>query len=237
MSLNTFWFQGVPFEGTNPGPPRTDILNAIAAVIAPLAPDLLCLQEIQSAQAFQTVKAAFDRLPFAEYAPGAVLPQYGLATLARWPLTPISSMPDLEPRPQRAFQVFRVKSLRVAHVHLPSGRQKGKEEAARLRLSELRQIREACDNIDLWLGDVNEPPGGPVSTFWQDNGFVDAALLTGHGHVPTAAAGSNRIDRIVVSRRLSANVTTYGVLSCSRFRGPDGLPLSDHLPLWIDITF
>jgi len=236
LSLNAFWFQGVPFEGTDPGEPRPHVLSSIAAALRPLAPDALCLQEIQSPDALLAVSAKLPELAHEAYCAGAVFPQYGIAVLSRRPIALLLSTERLVPPPQRAFQVFRVNALTIAHIHLPSGRQEGRERAAGLRVAELGGILKAFPGIDVWAGDVNEPPGGAVDAFWRENDFVDAAAFTGQGHHPTAAAGRNRGDRIAVRRALTDRLAAYGVMPARRFLGPEGRPLSDHLPLWIDLS-
>ena len=236
LSLNAFWFQGVPFEGTDPPAPRPHVVSRVAAALRPLTPDVLCLQEIQSSDALRPVKAEFPELAHQAYSTGAVFPQYGVAVLSRRPTALISSTERLVPPPQRAFQVSWVNALTIAHIHLPSGRQEGVEQAARLRVAELRRILEAAPGIDVWAGDVNEPPGGGVDGFWAENGFVDAAEFTGQDHHPTAASGQNRGDRIAVRRALTERLIAYGVMPVRMFLGPEGRPLSDHLPLWIDLS-
>ena len=236
MSLNAFWFQGVPFEGTDPSDPRPDVLRDVAEALEKLSPDVLCLQEVQSQRAFEAVREAFDALPHAAYASGAVFPQYGVVTLSRDPITVIAATSDVQPPPQRAFLAVRVGSLVVANVHLPSGRLIGKNEARTLRVDELTRLLRACGRVDVWLGDTNDPPGGAVDVCSARHGFRDAAVLTAGEELPTNASGTFRGDRISVSADLASALEAYAVLPAHRFHTHEGRSLSDHLPLWIDLA-
>jgi endonuclease/exonuclease/phosphatase family metal-dependent hydrolase len=239
LSHNAYWFQGHPFEGTSPGAPDPRVLAALARIYRRLAPALVCLQEVQSDAAFHAVAEAMGA--DGSYRPGGALPQYGVASL--WGIDGCRPLPvTRRTRPQRQWQALELPSpdggdpITVCNCHLPSARQLPKDAAARRRIAEMTDVLDAA-TPHVVLGDLNEPPGGPVGRLMSDRGYHDAAVLTGRHERPTSL-GPKRGDYIWVHDAIRHRLAEYGVLPrCALAAAEAGkLYLSDHLPLWIRLT-
>src|SRR5438045_1604711 len=99
----------MPFAGDQPGPADPAVLRALAELYRELAPDVLCLQEVQSQETADALAAALGPVLGREdaahpahaaalgpalgvpavrwrYAPGGRHPQYGVAVFSRWPI-------------------------------------------------------------------------------------------------------------------------------------------------------
>ncbi len=230
-SHNAYWMQGHPFAGDRPGGAVDGIVSGLAGHYRDIGADLLCLQEIQSPEAFGAVAAAMHAP--GEYTPGRELGQYGtcfLSAAARM-LADSSSLPFT-----RAFQIIELDGLRVANVHLPSGRQLGPEAGAARRVAEIRSVVEHESRPVVICGDLNERPHRAVSEYLAGAGFVDAAEITGNGDRCTSIGGV-RGDYIWVSGSVAARVESYGVRKPHELLADvDGKSfLSDHLPLWVSL--
>jgi len=234
---NAYWLQGHPFEGDQPGAAVEGIVAALAGQYRGFAPDVLCLQEVQSAGAFEAISAAMS-LP-GWYTPGRQHPQYGVCALSSDARILADSASE-QGTFTRAFQLIEAgppdRGLRVANVHLPSGRQLGPAEGAARRLAELEAILRLDPPPDVLCGDLNERPGGAVSDYLARRGFVDAAAITGNAARCTSIGGT-RGDYIWVRRPVAARLREYGVRRPGDFLAdvPGKDFLSDHLPLWISV--
>jgi len=234
---NAFWFQGVPFEPDEPGPPVAEIFDALVERYRSLRADLLCLQEVQSPEVAEMLGAAVG-MP-ARYCPGRVRSQYGVATLTALAVS-VEDWRNRDVSVDRAWQVVTLQEgpftgLRVANVHLPSGRQTGPEETVLLKKTELGDVLSL--KPDVVCGDMNEQPGGLVCRIMHDAGYLDAAEAMGRADLVTNIAG-RRGDFIFVRSDGRFILRAYGVVDRDRWTGPTGSKafLSDHLPLWIDLA-
>jgi endonuclease/exonuclease/phosphatase family metal-dependent hydrolase len=234
LSHNIFWLQGVPFLTDRPEGPRPDVLDALVRIYNRVEPDVICLQEVQSAEAFDRIQSALGLQ--GAYCPGAVHPQYGGATLWESGRLVTDGLVAHDP-PHRIRQLVEVAidgapRLTVCHVHLPSNRQLGKEASALRRVEEIRAATASVP--DVVVGDFNEFAGGKVSVFLTDSGYVDVAAARGMGDVPSSIGG-RRGDQIWVRKDLEHRVAEYGVLRKEDLKTdlPGITHLSDHLPLWI----
>ena len=228
LSHNVFWFQGVPFHSDQPGQAREDILERLIDLYRRIDPDVLSLQEIQSRRTFDLLCL---KLGIAgHYSEGATLTQYGGAMM--WRMGECVSTSVAGDVTQRVWQVGRSAGYTVCNLHLPSGRQVGRERAAVQRVDELSVATDI--GPDLVMGDFNEPPDGPVDRLLVRRGYVDAANHTKQASRPTSLSG-NRGDRIFVHSRILDQVTDYGTLGVEDLaidlNGKTSL--SDHLPLWV----
>lgn len=143
---------------------------------------------------------------------------------------------------QRMWQTAEVTTgafrLRVCNVHLPSERQLGPERAAAQRISEVVDaISSTGASPDVVLGDLNELPGGALVDCMAEQGYTDAAVLSGRAGKPTKLAGG-RGDYIWIKNHLGDNLSSYDVaakteLACN-YAGKSFT--SDHLPLWITLA-
>jgi len=232
---NAFWFQGFPFEGTDPGGPAEPVFAALAAEYRRLAPDCLCLQEVQSEAAARRLAAELGMS--AAWCPGGELPQYGLAVLARLPVE-ARDWRSTGFTPERGWLLARAGRLLVANVHLPSGRQSGSARARAQRIEELREVLR--QDPDVLVGDLNERPGGEVWRFLAGRGYADAAEATGAGHLATGRSRQppKRTDYAWVRSGLAAGLE-YAVVAEEDFGAPAGAAglslLSDHFPVTVGL--
>lgn len=242
LTHNMFWGQGVPFASADPGDPVPCIVSGLAQIWKQRDPDVLCLQEVQSERAFNTVRTAIAALGLpadGAYTAGYEYPQYGGALFHRnGRIVTDSNASDA--RPHRMWQLadipFGSDRLRIANVHLPSNRQLPPEQSAVKRVDELRDMLGIAGQPDLICGDHNERPGGGVTQFLTSRGYRDVAEITGDSS-GSSLSGPKRIDYIWVSDRIADRVTGYGVIPAYELAvtcaGREYL--SDHLPLWVRI--
>ncbi len=247
LSHNVYWFQGDSFAGDLPGPPQPAILTGLADMYRQVGADLLCLQEVQSMEAFRAIS---ERLGMnGSHLPGGDLPHYGVASL--WRAGRDASPRERRIRPQRMWQIVRVfdgsgrppiearacGELTVCNIHLPSSRQLGNERAAHQRVAELAEAISVAPRPAVVLGDFNEPPGGPVHRLLVREGYLDAAVLAGQAALPTTQ-GSGRIDVIWIRADLCGRLMEYGLSDSGRMATnlPDKRRLSDHCALWVRLS-
>ena len=245
LSHNVFWFQGVPFAGDSPGPPRGRVVDALGGIYHSLRPDVLCLQEIQSKEAFQAIAQRMEMRGI--YRPGSLYPQYGCAVLVREGLELALLEAETLPTesPQRCHLLTRIhpvadsgKSWILANVHLPSGRQVGPEAAKAIRAGEVAQTLRWKPLI--MLGDFNETPGGGTDALLQDHGYEEPCSEQAGEMIPSTLGG-RRIDRFWIQQTarngMFSRISDLQALETNRMRVADG-PVSawsDHLPIWVDL--
>jgi endonuclease/exonuclease/phosphatase family metal-dependent hydrolase len=240
VSHNVFWLQGAPFVGDRPGPFDPVVLEGLAGVYRELAPDVLCLQEIQSAETAAALGEALG-LPH-RYSAGGRHAQYGGMVLSRFPL---ESLP-LRETVDRVIQRFRVAgpggaTLVFANVHLPSNKHRGREGGAAERAAELPLVVGADgESTGVALGDFNEPPDGPCARTLASWGYVDAAAHDGQGDRPSSIKGS-RGDHVWLAPDVVASLVRYLAVEAERlaFTHPADATkthLSDHLPIGVEIA-
>lgn len=242
LSHNAFWFQGVPFPTDMPGAPDTEILRRLCEMYRRINPDVICLQEIQSQEAFEMVSEHLE-MPGC-YCCGKELPQYGGAVF--WHAGRGGQLHDScgsAACTQRMWQVVAVNgpngSLRICNIHLPSQRQLSHERAAAQRLAELQCLIRSCESgPDVIVGDFNEQRPGPTGKCLESHGYVDAAVLSDDADVPTTIS-EIRIDYTWIKREMNDSVLTYDVAGKQELACVDTGKqyLSDHLPLWITVEY
>jgi endonuclease/exonuclease/phosphatase family metal-dependent hydrolase len=249
VTHNVFWCQGVPFAGDQPGGALFLVMVDLVALYREIGPAVLCLQEIQE----ESVATIFGRaLGFSRhFTPGGRYPQYGGAVLSRWPIEVLPPEDTVDRIVQRvAIRLPDGQTLRLAHVHLPSSRQRGREGGAAERLAEIQMVapdaavaQSATPHVI--LGDFNEPPDGPCATYLGRLGYVDAGQVSGQGDVPTSL-GRSRGDQVWLSPEAAPRLAGYHVTAKERLAdlppGSAGLhpgktSLSDHLPVVVDLGF
>jgi endonuclease/exonuclease/phosphatase family metal-dependent hydrolase len=230
LSHNVFWFQGAPFLPETPPDPRPEILAQLCSLYREIAPDVLCLQELQSPETAETVATELC-MKYIFHAGGRHT-QYGGAVFSRWPMEEIAlpqgEVPDRILIQARVF-LADAPPLCVVNTHLPSGRQRGDVNAQKQRLHELSLVLQ---HADLLLGDFNESPDGPCSGLLQREHFVDAALACFAGRTPSNIAG-HRGDHVWLSAQAAPGLQSYFVAPKERLALDDQgkVFLSDHLPL------
>jgi endonuclease/exonuclease/phosphatase family metal-dependent hydrolase len=236
VTHNAFWFQGAPSEEEERTVPRKDILVALAALYRQMEVGLLCLQEVQSARAFDSIRNALSMS--GAYCPGGELPAYGGAILWRpdLPVRVIDSQ-GATPQPQRMWQVAEIgdpegASWRIANIHLPSDKQLPPESAGPRRLDEIRAMLEAQGPVDLLVGDLNEEPDVNVGRYLDEMGYTRASPPEG---VDTTAFSGKRSDHIWLYMDRQPQMVDAGVVDAEWLHLPIAGKeyLSDHLPLWV----
>jgi len=235
LSHNVFWFQGKPFESAEPGEHDEKIADELAAFYRGVGANVVCVQEVQSPRA---ADAMAERLGMAgAYCPGRTFPQYGGAVFG-------ADVVDDSSRDGRTAQRFwqlarhAASGIEVCNIHLPSGRQEGRDRAPAIRVAELSDMLSVCGKTpDVLAGDFNERPGGAVGELLARHGYTDAAVAAGKPHLPTSMGGS-RGDYLWLHERILHRLVGYEVPpreALAWTERPGKEYLSDHLPLWITL--
>ena len=237
VSHNVFWFQGQPFKTDQPQGPDAAVLGALAQMYHKLDIDLLCMQEVQSRQAFEQVGAVLDHA--GGYTPGAHFSQYGAASFGPT-IRVLADSQSADNKPQRVWQLLQItkddRSLIVGNLHLPSARHVTGEQAQAHRVAELQMVINQPQMPDVILGDFNEALGGCVDAFLTSQGYLDAATLAGKRDLPTTPRG-RRGDQIWVHQTIAGQIVDFGAVNSDDMQaGCLGKEfLSDHFPIWIDL--
>jgi exonuclease III len=232
VSHNVFWFQGAPFLTDQPPAPRPEILQRLCEMYRTMRPDVLCLQEIQGESVARTVAETLDMAHI--YRRGGNYPQYGGAVFSRRPLEEIAFAQDVSiDRVSLGVAVHFPEgpALRLANVHLPSGRQRGAEGGQKQRLLELSAV---AGQVDLLLGDYNETPNGQSAAFLKERGYVDVAETCGAGDEPSnVIAAGYRGDMIWIAEKMAGDLQGYFVVPKEKLAIDEREKtfLSDHLPV------
>jgi endonuclease/exonuclease/phosphatase family metal-dependent hydrolase len=210
-----------------------DDLDALAALVRDIAPDVMMIQEAPRRFRWRQKCADLAR-SFDLVVAGGGLPSLGNLILTnlrvrareswavKFPLTPGRHM--------RGAQFVRCTVGRTGFVavgsHLSTDATERPAQATLLK----KHLIEADEPV-IFGADVNENSGGAAWRTLAD-GLIDAAVAVGAEDRSTfpAAAPQERIDVVLVDPRWT--VTGYDVVS-----SPDALAASDHLPLVVDLTF
>ena len=236
LSHNVYWFQGVPFETDQPGDPNRHVLAGLVKCYREIRADVLCIQELQSREAFQALQDALDL--DGDYLEGGDLRQYGGGILYKEGVR-VTDSSQSQVKSQRIWQISESRvdgaATKIANIPRPSSRQLGNEGAARKRLEEVDAV--LGNDPHVVVGDWNERPGGALTDRMTEAGYLDAAALAGKADEPTSI-GTNRGDQIWIAERIRDRFTGYGVLRKDDLDAEDiseKTYLSDHLPLWVDL--
>ena len=214
VSHNAFWFQGHPFETDAPGDPLDGIVEGLVALYRAKAPDVICLQEIQSEFAFRRIREALGMS--GAYCPGGHFSQYGGATFWRRGRV-VADIRSVSRLPQRMWQITSIarhgtEPLTIANIHLASARHLGEGGAAPSRIQDLEQLLSQKARPVVVAGDFNEAPDGGVSEYLSAQGYVDTAPLTSH---PDISTGINkaRSDQIWIQDGAQDQVREFGIFA------------------------
>lgn len=236
VSHNAYWFQGTPsLWGEERTTAHPLLLDALVELYAALDPDILCLQEIPSAETFGVLRSRLSMEGV--FCPGAGRAAYGGAILWRGMA---AEADDLSHRHVNGDGVFermclqlsaRVngRDLSLINIHLASNRFAPDRHGEPVRLAELGALEEACPYPDVIVGDFNATPDSSVHARMEARGFVD----TGRDYEGGGRAREKRVDYIWVRADWGPSVTDYEVVSGNRFEleGHPGVALSDHHPV------
>ncbi len=176
------------------------------------------------------------------FSPGMAHSQYGGAVLwrpGRGVLVRESTKSSIPV--QRMWQIVEIESacgvLRIANVHLPSGRQMGAEKAQAQRIAEMQHLTTCLDSpLDIIAGDFNELPGGSLGEYLHNQGYVDTAVYSGNTDLATYL-DDGRIDYLWIAKRMQSRLRTYTVMARQRLvcANTGKTHISDHQPLWIKL--
>jgi endonuclease/exonuclease/phosphatase family metal-dependent hydrolase len=231
LSHNIFWFQGHPFESDQPLAPRAEIMDRLAKLYVENNIDILCLQEVQSADAAKSFAEKLGDLgKHYLYTPGGRLPQYGGAIFSRWPLQPLP-IAEAGYQPERILlgatvQLPDGRSLRVANLHLPSNRQLG-VRGGEVRLSE---AAKAAGKADVIVGDFNMAP----PEYLRTHGYLDVADACGANNLVTQLY-NYRGDQVWLAKNMKERLRGYIFIPREKLnithKESDKTLLSDHWPV------
>ena len=218
-------------------PVRGDIdLEAIAAAVEQVDPDVLALQEVARGWPIGGGTDMLEwlsrrlRMPY-EWAPAAS-GQFGNAVLTRLPRSDVEvqRLPYGQGPMERSalgttLQLAGGERLRLVDTHLQH-----RTGNTPTRLAQTEALLAAWDGTPLTViaGDFNFWPSWPEAELWEAAGFVSAQDVTGHGAEFTVPSDDpdNRVDWI------------FGTpdLTFSDFEILDQVTASDHLPLVVTVA-
>lgn len=234
ITFNAYWLQGSGYKHTDPGPPRADVLSAVAELLMDTGGDLLCVQEVQSFEAARALARAVS-LPWWYYRPGRLAdrPQYGGGLLARdprWAFAPV----DCDPIERFAIKAVRDgDGLCVANVHLRSDRFADQEQSAAARRAELATVINTAPRPHIVVGDFNAVGDARLWQVLADKGYLDALAAAGHADDPRL--GRTQSDAIWIDDQLAGRLEVAFILPRAQFALTDAEFISDHLPVIADL--
>jgi endonuclease/exonuclease/phosphatase family metal-dependent hydrolase len=238
LSHNACWYQGFPYDDFDPDEAHPEVIGRLTAIYQSYQPNVLCLQEIHDHRMTNAVATA---LSFESHLTiGARHPIYGTATCAQG----VQLVRDCHTNgavPERSWQICEVPApvhtLKIANIHLTSGRFLTETETAASRVADVQSFLDAAQDVEVVCGDFNEGPRTAVQFALEAAGFVDAAIVTG---VELESTGVNkpRSDQIWVRNNLAERITGFGATDWTpmAFNAPNKNVLSDHLPLWMRLS-
>lgn len=235
MTHNVFWFQGVPTPKPYYQVVDQTVYQKLIAFYKVQQPDILLLQEVQSAEVAATV--ARDLEMNFSFQVGGQLPVYGGAIL--WG-KPICAQTVTIPEPQsfqRFCQILIVHDhFKIANVHLPSTAQLSDEEAYAKRKHEMEQLLLLEPNVDIIAGDFNEEPKDVLDMFLTHKGYIDSFEFN-KGTCTISTKGEGRGDFIRIKEKYRNLVESFFIVDFRQeeWKTSIGRLLSDHMPLVFDI--
>jgi endonuclease/exonuclease/phosphatase family metal-dependent hydrolase len=238
LSHNACWFQGFPYEGLDPDAPHPEVLDRLVALYTSLDPHVVCIQEVQHTGMADQLSEQLGMA--AHHTPGGEYPVYGCATFAP-AMEPLVDGAQSNPAPHRAWQICTIpngdETLTIANLHLTSDRFIGKAAADRQRIEDLQSMLAHKIIIDVICGDFNEGPRETAAILLEGNGFTDAAVATAYD-LPSTGVNKSRSDQIWVRDALVPHIAAFGAAEWEslRFDAPGKNVLSDHLPLWLELS-
>lgn len=229
LTHNVYWMQGTPFQGKNPGPGRREIIDGLAALYRSLCPDVICLQEVQSAETAQDISSTMKVR--GHYTRGGTFLQYGGSVLCNF-ADVVSRSENVE----RHWTKIRVTPpgsppLTVCSVHLPYGADK-----RNIRIAELQAMLSAPPRPEIVCGDFNSLMDSDIHAEMVRQGYVDCAVARECEHIAsTTNPSGRRIDYVWIDASLRERLAGYCVIGADRLDLGGGRFLSDHLPVLINL--
>ncbi|TVR07682.1 MAG: endonuclease/exonuclease/phosphatase family protein [Planctomycetota bacterium] len=233
----------------NPGPPRPWVPDAMVEALAPLAADIIALQECPERTVVSRMAQQLDmhmtwlssRIPGDQHWPGG----FPGALLSRWPMSACRDEVDLRPNlPAALFQRHWGNALiqgpwgpvRIHAYHCCADFAGGIHDKERSQ--ELTLVSQAVHQEPLpciLVGDHNCTPGSAPLDILTAAGFHEAhsSIGSGPGWSDRAIAAHRRIDHCWLR---GCQATAAIVLNDLPFgsEDPQAFVLSDHRPIMID---
>lgn len=213
LSHNVYWFQGAPSRwGKERVQAVPEVFELLTQFYTAANPDILCLQEVHSAELTETLARQLGMTAWLHH-PGGTRPDYGGAILTR-------QSADLRPGPpcERVHLRASMDHLELAMVHLPSDRFAADPRLA--QRAELQRVLATPPRPNIVLGDMNAPPASSTHRFMEEAGYI--AAITKH------------VDYIWLDPTYAERLVSAAALDTGEFYRP-GWQLSDHPPLLVEL--
>lgn len=234
VTHNAYWFQGAPSVwGEERVCAHAAVVQALAVLYSDLDPDMICLQEVPSAEVCIALRVQLGME--GAFSPGGQRTDYGGALLWKGRSARVENLTHTAVGQGRTFERICLKldtsigarRLSIVNVHLSSNRYAPAHRGEPLRLAELAALFVADPAPDVVTGDFNGVPDSAVYADMMERGFVDCGRhYSTHGRAP-----DKRVDYIWVRADSGLSVSEYEVVEDERFFYDAGIYLSDHHPL------
>lgn len=234
VTHNAYWFQGAPsIWGEERVCAHAAVVQALAALYRDLDPDVVCLQEVPSAEVCAALRGQLGME--GAFFPGGQRADYGGALLWKGQSARVENFTHTAVGQGRFFERICLKldtyinnrHLSIVNVHLSSNRYAPAHRGEPVRLAELAALFAADSAPDVVVGDFNAVPDSAVYADMMERGFVDC----GHNYSTHGRAADKRIDYIWVGADSGLSLAAYEVVEDERFLYDAGVYLSDHHPL------
>ena len=241
-SHNAYWFQGAPsLWGQERQTPHSDAVAALTTLYASLQPDVLCLQEVPSAEVATELGRQLDM--HSCFAPGGERVAYGGALLWQRDVADqlgagqnstgqMEDFTSLNVTQDRCFERVCMKltletalgTLAIINVHLSSNRFAPGGNGELLRLPELDRLFSAAGLPHVIAGDFNATYDSKVCEQMQLQGYCDPHQSTGRviDYVWTREPDLNRTEPLTFD-------------GAFHVPGHSQVALSDHRPVGVGI--
>jgi endonuclease/exonuclease/phosphatase family metal-dependent hydrolase len=240
LNHNIFWQQGMPYESKGEHPPIPAIKNELIKLYYSLDVDFLCLQELQSENACKDIADAFGFKNW-QWTPGKNQKPYGIMMASSYSgeFTDHRTwdLPD-EDTPQRALMTFQIhQGLKIANLHLPSGRNLSTRTKEQSHVSEIELLME--QQPDLVVGDFNALHFEEAGNILRSRGYAHASDSPFGNQNRTCVKQPREIDHVWLRKELLEQVLLYEPLPivCMKKVIKDKSAISDHIPLILVLKF
>ena len=238
LNQNVYWFQGYPADDSAKIKVKESVFQGLITLYKSIAPDIILLQEIQSAEMAQ--KTAFAMGMSYYYTPGEEISRYGGTVLFKKNLNLSLLKMNFNIQFQRVCQLIEIndKRLILCNLHLPSDAQISIEQAIIKRREELSAIFESSKKPDIICGDFNEDEFQhcPSIEFTLQNQYYDGISHNIQKNRNTKIKGK-RGDYIFIKNEKKDSIQAFYTIDLEEYKikHQDTFHLSDHFPICIEI--